>query len=81
VFAKIAARAFSGNFMKKDSFTISSRLWQVVKRVGLVKCSSEKHQWEFFDNFPGHEIYECRVYKQKKFLDLKTGKETYGYGK
>jgi|WetSurMetagenome_2_1015567.scaffolds.fasta_scaffold56444_2 hypothetical protein len=67
--------------MKKDFPMSNARLRQVVKRVGLVKCSSEKHQWEFFDNFPGHEIYECRVCKQEKFLDLKTGKETYGYGK
>jgi hypothetical protein len=43
----------------------------------LIKCPPDKHKWEFFDNFPGHEIFKCRICTQKKFVDLKTGKETY----
>jgi len=43
----------------------------------LTKCPPDKHKWEFFDNFPGHENFKCRICTQKKFVDLKTGKGTY----
>ena len=43
----------------------------------VARCASDKHDWEFFDSFPGFEIFECRICKQKKFVDLKTGKETF----
>ncbi len=43
----------------------------------LGRCPSDKHDWEFYDNFPGHEIFECRRCKLRKFVDLQTGKETY----
>ena len=41
------------------------------------RCAPDEHDWEFFDNFPGQEIFECRRCKLRKFVELKTGKETY----
>ncbi len=41
------------------------------------RCASDKHDWEFFDNFPGYEVFECRRCKLRKFVELKTGKERY----
>ncbi len=43
-------------------------------------CASDGHDWVFFDNFPGHEIFECRSCKLRKFVNLKTGKESYEKG-
>ena len=63
--------------MKEDSSKASSPLRQIAARIGLAKCSPEAHRWEFFDTFPGHEIYECRICRQKKYVELKTGQETY----
>jgi hypothetical protein len=42
----------------------------------VVRCAPDKHDWQFFDSFPDHEIFECRICRQKKFVDLKTGKQT-----
>jgi hypothetical protein len=63
--------------MKKNTQAGNSRPHQHSEGVGPARCSSDKHRWEFFDNFPGHEIFECQICKQKKFVDLKTGRETY----
>ncbi len=54
-----------------------SRLRQVAARVGLARCAPAKHDWEFFDNFPGHEVFECRICLQRKFIDLETGRESF----
>ncbi len=40
-------------------------------------CVSGQHDWELFDSFPGYEIFDCRRCKLRKFVDEKTGKETY----
>lgn len=61
----------------KTSRQTSSRLRQVAARVGLANCAPDKHEWVFFDNFPGHEVFECRICRQKKYVDLKTGRETF----
>ena len=42
-------------------------------------CTPDKHDWDFLDNFPDHEIYECRCCKLKKIVDLKTGGAVFGH--
>jgi hypothetical protein len=42
------------------------------------KCVSDHHQFEFFDNFPGYEIDECKKCGLRKFRNLETAEVTYG---
>jgi hypothetical protein len=63
--------------MKPSTQSSSSKLRQLAARVGLAKCAPDKHDWVFFDNFPCHEIFECRICRLKKFVDLKTGRESF----
>jgi predicted nucleic acid-binding Zn ribbon protein len=55
----------------------SSRLKQVSARVGLAKCAPDKHDWEFFDGIANIEVFECRICRLKKFVDLKTGRGSF----
>ena len=55
----------------------SSRLEQVAAKVGLAKCAPDKHDWEFFDGIANIEVFECRICRLKKFVDLKTGRESF----
>jgi hypothetical protein len=45
--------------------------------AGPAKCPPDEHQWEFFDSFPGNEIYQCRICQERKFVKQKTGGETH----
>ena len=59
--------------MKQNTQTSSS------KPDVVAKCSPDKHDWMFFDSFPDNEIFECRICRLKKFVNLKTGKETFEF--
>ncbi len=63
--------------MKPSTQSISSKLRQLAARVCLAKCAPDKHDWEFFDSCPGIEVFKCRICRQKKFVDLKTGRESF----
>ena len=41
------------------------------------QCIAENHDFAFSDNFPDFEIFECRKCRLRKFVDLKTGNETF----
>lgn len=38
--------------------------------------TEHEHAWRFSDNFPDYEVYDCAGCAKKKFVNLKTGKET-----
>ena len=59
----------------KMSTQTSSKLRQLAASIGLAKCAPDKHDWEFLDSCPGIEVFECRICRLKKFVDLKTGRE------
>jgi hypothetical protein len=63
--------------MKPKTQTMKGNLRQVAAKVGLAKCVPEKHRWVFFDSCPGLEILECAVCKLKRFVDTKTGQESF----
>jgi hypothetical protein len=63
--------------MKPSDQTRDSKLRQVAARVGLAKCAPAKHDWEFFDGIANIEVFECRICRLKKFVDLKTGRESF----
>jgi hypothetical protein len=63
--------------MKEEAKPSDSKLPQVPATVGAAKCAPDGHRWEFFDSFPGYEIFECRICRQKKFVNERTGQETY----
>ena len=50
---------------------------QLAARVGLAKCAPDKHDWEFFDAIANVEVFQCRICRLKKFVDLKTGRESF----
>ena len=59
----------------KQAAQRKARPRRVAIKAGLAKCSPDEHHWEVFDNFPGHEIYECGLCKKKKFVETKSGCE------
>lgn len=40
-------------------------------------CEPGRHDWKFFDSFPGFEIFECRVCRLRKSVNQNTRAETY----
>ena len=62
--------------MKPSNQTGDSKLRQVAARIGLTRCTRDKHDWEFFDGIANIEVFECRICRMKKFVDLKTGRES-----
>jgi hypothetical protein len=61
----------------KTSTKKSSKSRHLAARVGLTKCAPDKHGWEFFDGIANIEVFQCRICRLKKFVDLKTGRESF----